>query len=155
MTTINKNTQHPRVGVGVLVYNEHNQILLGQRQGSHGHLSWQPPGGHLEFNESLEGCVIREAKEEVDIAIENIKFIGMTNDYFEDSDKHYISIFMQATLPPNQKVKNCEPHKAKNWQWFNLDQLPSPLFLPLGKLINGAGYGLKDLAFKTTKKQSA
>ena len=154
MSIQNKNTQNPRVGVGVLVFNAHNQILLGQRQGSHGHLSWQPPGGHLEFNESLEECVIREAKEEVDIAIENIEFIGMTNDYFDDSDKHYISIFMQARLALNQQVKNCEPHKAKNWQWFNLDQLPSPLFLPLGKIMNRDGYGVKDIVFKTVEEQT-
>ena len=137
---MDKNFQNPRVGVGVLIFNENNQILLGQRQGSHGHLSWQPPGGHLEFNESFENCVRREAKEEVDIAIENIAFIGMTNDYFTDSGKHYISIFMKATLAPNQHVKNCEPHKAKNWRWFTLDQLPSPLFLPLDKLINRDAY---------------
>ncbi len=155
MSTLNTNTQKPRVGVGVLVFNAHNQILLGQRLGSHGNLSWQPPGGHLEFNESLENCVIREAKEEVNIAIEDIEFIGMTNDFFDDSDKHYISIFMQARLAPNQQVKNCEPHKAKNWQWFALNQLPSPLFLPLGKLIDRDGYGLKSLVFKTVEKQRA
>lgn len=133
----------PRVGVGVLVFNEHSQILLGQRQGSHGHLSWQPPGGHLEFNESLENCAKREAKEEVDISIDAVEFIGMTNDYFEDNHKHYISIFMKAKLAPNQQVKNCEPSKAKNWQWFRLSELPSPLFLPLEKLVKKNGYGLK------------
>jgi 8-oxo-dGTP diphosphatase len=152
MSTTNTSTLNPRVGVGVLVFNKNNQILLGQRQGSHGHNSWQPPGGHLEFNESLENCVRREAKEEVDISLDNIEFIGMTNDYFEDSHKHYISIFMQATLAPNQQVKNCEPHKAKNWQWFNLEELPSPLFLPLGKLIERDGYGLKSLEPKAVEK---
>lgn len=154
MSILNTNTQNPRVGVGVLVFNTYNLILLGQRQGSHGHLSCQPPGGHLEFNESLEDCVIREAKEEVDIAIENIEFIGMTNDFFADSDKHYISIFMQARLAPNQQVKNCGPHKAKNWQWFNLNQLPSPLFLPLEKLMNRDGYGVKNLESKFVEKQN-
>jgi len=140
---MNKVNKFPRVGVGVLVFNKDNQILLGQRQGSHGHLSWQPPGGHLDFNESLENCAKREAKEEVNISINAVEFIGMTNDYFEDHDKHYISIFMKAKLTSNQQIKNCEPHKAKNWQWFKLDELPSPLFLPLRKLVDKNGYGLQ------------
>ena len=58
-------TKRPLVGLGVLIFNEHNQILLGKRIASHGHSSWGPPGGHLEFGESFEECAAREIEEEM------------------------------------------------------------------------------------------
>ena len=45
----------PKVGVGVIVRRE-GRILLGKRKGSHGENTWAPPGGHLEFMESVEEC---------------------------------------------------------------------------------------------------
>ena len=44
----------PRVGVGTLIDNSLNQILLGMRIAGHGKNSFGPPGGHLEFGESFE-----------------------------------------------------------------------------------------------------
>jgi dCTP diphosphatase len=51
----------PRIGVGVLVADAINRtLLLGKRSGSHGEGEWAPPGGHLEFGESVEQCAVRE-----------------------------------------------------------------------------------------------
>ena len=54
----------PKVGIGVLVFNDLNQLLLGRRTSAHGEGEFGPPGGHLEFGESFEDCAIREVKEE-------------------------------------------------------------------------------------------
>jgi len=64
---MSKNTQYPRVGLGVLIFNERNQLLLGQRLNSHGADSWGPPGGHLEFGETFEEGAIKEVAEETGI----------------------------------------------------------------------------------------
>ncbi|MBU0929712.1 MAG: NUDIX domain-containing protein, partial [Nanoarchaeota archaeon] len=57
-----------RVGVGVYIIKD-NKILFGKRKGFHGSGTWCPPGGHLEFNESIEECAIREVMEETGIKI--------------------------------------------------------------------------------------
>ena len=41
-----------RVGVGLYLFNDKHQLLLGLRKSSHGNGTWCPPGGHMEFGES-------------------------------------------------------------------------------------------------------
>ena len=133
----------PFVGVGVLIFNEINQMLLAKRKGSHGAADWQPPGGHLEFGESFETCAIREVFEETGLKINTPEFLTITNDFFETDEKHYISIFMKVAFPVDQVIQNHEPHKTETWQWFSLNDLPKNLFLPLKNLISGKFYGSK------------
>ena len=71
----------PQVGVAVII--AHNgRVLLLKRKGSHGEGTWAPPGGHLEFGESLEECAMRETLEETEIVIDNVQFVAITNDVF-------------------------------------------------------------------------
>lgn len=132
-----------RVGLGILIFNNHNQILLGKRKNSHGLSTWGPPGGHLEFGESFETCAKRETKEETGLIIDNPTFLAITNDFFSKENKHYVSVFMKADLTNNQEVKNLEPHKVEDWHWFFLENLPDNLFLPLKQLSQGLAYGNK------------
>jgi 8-oxo-dGTP diphosphatase len=126
---------NPRVGIGVLIFNAKKELLLGQRQNSHGAHTWSPPGGHLEFGESFEDCAIREVTEETSLCIENPLVVGVTNDIFQAENKHYVSIFLRAAYPETQTVKNNEPHKVISWEWFGRDNLPLNLFLPLANFM--------------------
>ncbi|MEY3183000.1 MAG: ADP-ribose pyrophosphatase MutT [Pseudomonadota bacterium] len=130
--------EHPRVGLGVLLFNEFDHVLLGKRRGSHGEGMWSIPGGHIEFRESCENCAIREVFEETGVTIERPYFVGISEHYFEKENKHYISIFMKATLPENALILNCEPHKNEEWCWFDIKDLPKPLFPPLEKFLTGS-----------------
>ncbi|MDD4938164.1 MAG: NUDIX hydrolase [Candidatus Shapirobacteria bacterium] len=123
----------PKVGIAVCVINN-NKILLGNRIGSHGNNTWAFPGGHLEFNESFEECSIREVKEETSISIKNIRFLSITNDVFKKEKKHYITIFIVANYFSGE-VRIMEPNKCREWKWFDWDNLPQPLFLPIKNLI--------------------
>ena len=73
----------------------------------HGAGSWSTPGGHLEFGESLEECAIRETKEETGVSITDVKFRAVTNDIFEESGKHYITIWMQGNYSSGKAVINA------------------------------------------------
>jgi 8-oxo-dGTP diphosphatase len=134
--------KYPRVGIGVLIFNQKNEVLLGKRLNSHGEGCWGPSGGHLEFDETFEEAAIREVYEETGLHISNPKFFALTNDNFSLEEKHYISIFMKAEYPPEQAVQNREPDKTIEWQWFSFTDLPSPLFLPLQNLQAGKGYAV-------------
>ena len=131
----------PRVGLGVLLLNGKEELLLGKRLGSHGSHTWGPPGGHLEFGESFEDCAVREVLEETGIDIYDPVFCALTNDVFEEEGKHYVSLFMKALLEDEQTPQILEPNKTQEWRWFSQDALPSPLFLPLQQLLDRCGYG--------------
>lgn len=118
----------PKVGIGVVIIKD-NKILLGKRKNAHGEGSWCYPGGHLEFGESWEECSRREVWEEVGIKIKKLRFGTITNDIFENEQKHYITICMIADFESGE-VQLMEPDKCEKWEWFDWDNLPSPLFLP-------------------------
>lgn len=46
-------TNHPLIGISILIFNNRNKILLGKRINSHGESSYAPAGGHLEFGETF------------------------------------------------------------------------------------------------------
>jgi len=124
----------PRVGVAAMIIKD-GRILLIRRKGSHGEGSWATPGGHLEFGETPEVCAIRETREEVGIEITNVRFIAVTNDIFEESGKHYITLWMQADLLSGEPKIAAEDEVAE-FGWFNWDCLPSPRFIPFENLLN-------------------
>lgn len=125
--------ERPRIGVGVLIIDD-NKILLGQRKNAHGQGSWAPPGGHLEGGESWEGCAQREVLEETGLLLDDICFLSVTNDIFLENNNHYVTIFMRA-LYKGGEIKNLEPEKCEEWQWFSFDELPSNLFLPFKNML--------------------
>lgn len=125
--------QRPRVGVGVIVIKD-GKFLLGKKKGVHGEGSWSFPGGHLEFGESLENCAIREVVEETGIKIKNIRKFSYTNDIFFKENKHYITCFFLADYDSGD-VKILEPNKCEKWDWFEWENLPKPLFIPLQNLL--------------------
>ena len=125
--------QRPHVGVGVMVWNG-DRLLLGKRISNHGDNSWQFPGGHLEFGETVEHCARREVMEEAGISIRDIRPGGYTNDVFIDADKHYVTLFVTSEYDSGE-LKVMEPDKCEQWQWFRWDDLPQPLFLPIRNFL--------------------
>lgn len=126
--------KRPLVGVGVLLFNEKNQVLLGVRKSKLGFGRWGIPGGHLEFGETFESCAIRELLEETGLIIANPVFVAVTNNFFEDTQTHYVSIFMRAFFPEKQELQNKEPDKIVSWEWFDWNDLPENILLPMQTL---------------------
>ena len=124
--------KRPKVGVGVIIIKD-GKILLGKRKGSHGAGGWSFPGGHLEFAEKVEDCARRELLEETELTVGELKVGPYTNDFFENEDKHYITLYMIGNYVSGE-VKNCEPEKCEGWDWFDWDHLPTPLFAPVERL---------------------
>ncbi|XP_010511893.1 PREDICTED: nudix hydrolase 1-like [Camelina sativa] len=127
----------PKVAVVVFILKA-NSILLGRRRSSIGHSTFALPGGHLEFGESFEECAAREVMEETGLKIEKMKLLTVTNNVFKEAPKpsHYVSVSMRAELvDPNQEPKNMEPEKSEGWDWYDWENLPTPLFWPLEKLF--------------------
>jgi 8-oxo-dGTP diphosphatase len=118
-------TGDPRVGLGVVVFRD-GKFLLGKRKGSHGAGEYSPPGGGLEHGESLEECAKREVMEEAGIEITNIRFLCVFNQRFYPPN-HFVNIGLVADWKSGEP-KVMEPEKCDGWDWFTLDDLPSPMF---------------------------
>jgi 8-oxo-dGTP diphosphatase len=123
----------PRVGISVLVERE-GKVLLGLRQGAHGASSWAPPGGHLEFGESVEACARRELFEETGMRALQCRLGPWVENVMEDDAKHYITLFVYVDAFEGEP-QLLEPEKCVNWEWTSWDTLPKPLFSPLQSLI--------------------
>jgi 8-oxo-dGTP diphosphatase len=124
--------------VGVIV-EKNGQVLLLKRKNVHGAGSWSTPGGHLEYGESPEECAIREVKEETGVNIGDVEFRAFTNDLFEASEKHYITIWMEGRLLSGEPIVNAS-YEASDVGWFAWDALPKPLFLSFQNLLEGRCY---------------
>ena len=130
--------KRPGVGLSVIVMRD-KQVLLGKRLGSHGAGTWAFPGGHIEYMERLWTCASRELMEETGLDEKNIKLIdkypvAVTNDFFPNVEKHYITLFIRAEHLSGIPVRK-EKDKCGGWDWFYWNNLPSPLFTPVGNLL--------------------
>jgi 8-oxo-dGTP diphosphatase len=116
------------VGVGVFVWKD-GKFLMGERRGSHGTGTWSVPGGHLEFGESWAETARREVKEETALEIANVRLLTVTNDIFENDNKHYVTIWIEADWAAGEPIIT-EPDKYIGQKWCDFSSLPAPLFEP-------------------------
>lgn len=115
------------------------KFLIGKRKGSHGEGEYAPPGGHFEYMESFEEAARREVKEEVDIEIQNIKLLSLSN-LKNYAPKHYVNIGLVAEWKSGEP-KVMEPDKMTDWNWYDLDKLPTPLFATVKNYIESLKTG--------------
>lgn len=116
----------PRVGVGVIILRD-KKVLLGLRKGTRGSGHYGLPGGFWEENESFEDCAEREVREETglsDLSFIPIYLIGGASDNIQ-----YADIIFYANYK-NGEPRVMETHRAKEWGWFNVFDLPSDLYEP-------------------------
>jgi 8-oxo-dGTP diphosphatase len=78
---------------------------------------------------------LRELHEEAGDAlqIKDVKFLGVMN-FTELKPKHYVDVSFVATWTSGEPTNNA-PRETTDWQWFPLDNLPSPLFPPVKKYL--------------------
>lgn len=126
-------SRRPHIGVGVMVWHG-DRLLLGRRISAQSGHSWQFPGGHLEFGETVEDCAKREVEEEAGIKIRNIVPSGFTNDVFIDADRHYVTLFVSSEYDSGEPTV-MEPDKCEQWRWFQWGHLPEPLFTPIRNFL--------------------
>jgi 8-oxo-dGTP diphosphatase len=125
----------PKVGVATLI-TQGDRLLLVRRRNVHGAGTWSTPGGHLEYGETPEECSRRETWEETGVEISAPRFVAITNDVFEDIEKHYITIWMEAGYLTGE-ARIAAEYEIAEIGWFAWDALPAPLFLPLENLLSG------------------
>ena len=124
----------PRVGVGV-VFMRDGQVFLARRRGPLGGGTWGSAGGHLEFGESLEECARREAWEEFNLKVGDLRFLCVSN--IIAYGRHYVDVEFVGEIG-NQEPQLMEPEAFDGAGWFSLELLPEPLFQAMKYAIDSA-----------------
>ena len=109
-----------------IIFNDEGKILIGQRpEGKDLAGLWEFPGGKQEFGETVEQCIIREIKEELDVDCE-------VGDFLLDVVKGYkhgvfkLSVF-KAKIKNEKKLKPLEHQAIK---WVSIEELNDYEFPP-------------------------
>lgn len=113
------------VGVNNFIVKD-GKILLGLRKNVFGHDTWGLPGGHIEYNESIQQCAKRELYEETGLRCSKFDIIDVVSQYQAVSN-NYLQIGVIA-ISPKGKIKVKEPEKCSRLEWFPLTKLPKNIF---------------------------
>lgn len=132
----------PGVGFGILLLRD-GKILLGKRHEDpekaeselEGAGKWTMPGGKLHYQETFEDGAYREVMEETGIAIDKgcLKHISTTNNIVEHA--HFVTLgFLCEEFAGEAQV--LEPDEIVEWRWFDLDNLPEPMYFPSKQVLD-------------------
>ncbi|MFT9820869.1 NUDIX domain-containing protein [Lysinibacillus sp. NPDC056185] len=113
----------PKVGVGAVIQNKANEILLVLRKKAPEAGCWSLPGGKVDYMETIENAIIREIKEELGVDIDITGLVCVTNHIIQTEDIHYVAPTFAARIT-NGEVRNREPHALEKVHWFSIDEIP-------------------------------
>ena len=126
-------------GIGVMLL-KGGKILLGRRNEDpekasselKGEGTWTMPGGKLEFKESFEDAARRETFEETGIRLKSVKVLSLNNDIVDTA--HFVTVgLISEDFEGDAQV--TEPDEITRWEWFDLKDLPEPLYFPSREII--------------------
>jgi nucleoside triphosphatase len=115
LMTTQKNLHIPRIVVGVLIYNDKNEIFLAKSYKWKD--KWIVPGGHLEWGETLKNCVKREVKEETNLDIDGIELIFVKENIFSEEfhEKRHMLFMDYSAKVINTNVKLNDELQEYKW----------------------------------------
>jgi ADP-ribose pyrophosphatase YjhB (NUDIX family) len=108
------------VGVGAVVINEKNELLMVRDRIHTSHSIYKLPGGMLEHAQSLEEGVVREVWEETGIKGKLIKMVSLLNShpYRFNKSNMYIVFHLEAL---SQEINVIDIHEIEKALWMPLD----------------------------------
>lgn len=110
---------HTMVGVGALVLNDMNQILVVSEKNALIKGSWKLPGGYVEPCENFVEAAIREVQEETNIKTKFESVVSLRHAHsagFGCSDLYIV----MALSPENSEIVKCDREISK-CEWMDIE----------------------------------
>ncbi len=131
----------PGVGVGVIILNSRNEVLLLLRNQnpdkalSDMHLegTWTLPAGKVKKWETLQETAIRKVKEETDLEVKNLQIISIADDINEYAHFVTVGLIAEESLG-TVDLKGSQ--EQVDYGYFPLDKLPKNTCPPTLKIID-------------------
>jgi len=120
----------PLVGVGVIVFNSEDKILLVQRGREPNLDLWALPGGLVELGEELKAAAKREVKEECNIEVEVGDAVSVVDLILKDQNEkvkyHYILIDYNAKYIAGDIIPQSDVNDVNWFSFQEMDNLNIP-----------------------------
>ncbi len=108
-------------------------MLLRNKEPESGY--WSIPGGTVELFETVENAILREIKEELDVTVDIIDLLGVTNHIVTNEGLHWVSPAFLVRINGGTP-QNREPDKHKEMAWFSINRLPYNLTITTSKALD-------------------
>ncbi|GHA60014.1 NUDIX domain-containing protein [Pontibacter akesuensis] len=88
---------------------------------------WAPPGGGLQFGESMRACLVRELQEEAGVQVQVKRFLFVNE--FLHPPLHAIEFFFEVQLTDGTIITGTDPEAASDKQlieqveWLTIKQI--------------------------------
>ncbi len=105
------------LGVGVVVINEKNELLVVKER--HSHVGFKLPGGHIDDGELIQSAVAREVKEETGIDVDFESVISLGHFYPHQFDKSNLYILCTAK-PKSYEINISDTHEIIECAWVDV-----------------------------------
>jgi nucleoside triphosphatase len=107
--------QFPEPTVGALIFNPEGKLFLMQSHKWGG--KYVVPGGHIELGEKIEDALRREIREETNLSIYDIEFLGFQEFIFDDAfwKKRHFIFFDYVCRTDATDVKLNSEAQAYGW----------------------------------------
>ncbi len=128
-----------------LILIKEGKILLLRRQNTGWNDGWYcTPAGHGEGNETVREATVREAMEEIGVAIrpEDLEFVHVQHRWSEDNGGHSRIGFYFVAKKYQGEPTNAEPEKCDDLDYFPLDDLPANTIAPFKLAIECYAKGI-------------
>lgn len=119
--------QAPRIGVGAVILDSDNRLLLVYRNREPEKGTWSIPGGKVDPYEPLEQTVVREIREEVDLDVQVERLLCMAETIRPERGEHWISAIYVTRIVSAEARNREEGGAIGAIGWFALDELPENL----------------------------
>ncbi|MEA3295571.1 MAG: isoleucine--tRNA ligase [Patescibacteria group bacterium] len=113
-------------GVGALVYNDKNEVLLLRRNENGRRKTWAMPGGKVDKGETFKEALKREVMEELGVEIVSAEPFVAKPDIFEG--RLFETVCFKVKIKGEPAV--MEKNKVDKLEWFSFDDLPEVNYPP-------------------------
>ena len=112
-----------------------DKVLVARRKKEPDLGGLQLPGGTVDYGngEDIKSAVVREIREETGLHISEPEFLCAMNTFYYGKERP-LHIAFVAKIDTEELPPNPEPHKAEDWHWIELENLPEGKWFRMSKI---------------------
>ena len=119
--------RHPRIRVGAIIADGAKLLLV--RHEKEGRSYWMPPGGGVEWGESLDAALRRELFEETGLEIEVGSLLAVKDSIAPGDARHIVHLLFRCTVTDGALRHSQDPRVAMV-AWVPVTDLTPDDFFP-------------------------